>query len=110
MRNIGGSFGISAIFTLISRNSQISHADLSGHITQFSLPGIDPLAAADRLGDTGLAALQLLDFEIQRQAAMIAYLDNFYAMTIFIFGVALLPLLLKPIFLNNGDLKGQDDN
>lgn len=110
VRNIGGSFGISAIFTLISRNSQISHADLSGHITQFSLPGIDPLAAADRLGDTGLAALQLLDFEIQRQAAMIAYLDNFYAMTIFIFGVALLPLLLKPIFLNNGDLKGQDDN
>tara|TARA_R110001583_G_scaffold39368_1_gene126109 strand:- start:225 stop:1775 length:1551 start_codon:yes stop_codon:yes gene_type:complete len=101
VRNIGGSFGISAIFTLISRNSQISHADLSSHITPYSLPGIDPLTAAARLGDTGTAALQLVDLEIQRQASMIAYLDNFYAMAILLLLISILPLLLKPIHLNN---------
>lgn len=93
------------------RQDKISiSAEVGGIIVDVAVPRIDPLAAADHLGDTGLAALQLLDMEIQRQAAMIAYLDNFYAMTIFIFGVALLPLLLKPIFLNNRDLEGRDDN
>ena len=108
VRNIGGSFGISAIFTLISRNSQISHADLSSHITSFSLPNIDPVAAAARLGDVGTGALQMLDFEIQRQALMIAYLDNFYAMAILILGISLLPLILKPIHLNNGKMTAQN--
>jgi DHA2 family multidrug resistance protein len=33
---------------------------------------------ASRLGDVGEAALRVVDGEVMRQAAMIAYINNFY--------------------------------
>ena len=102
MRNIGGSFGIAAIFTLISRNTQTSHADLVGNITQYSLPGLDPLTLSQRAGDAGSAALQMMEGEISRQASMIAYVDNFYLMAAFVFSIGLGIWLFKPIRIHSG--------
>jgi len=102
MRNLGGSFGISAIFTLISRNSQISHSDQAAHITSFSLPAIDPLWLTDRFGDTGAMVVHMVDAEINRQALMIAYIDNFYLVAFGLLVIAFLPLLLRPIKLTRG--------
>jgi len=99
VRNLGGSFGISVIITLLGRNAQTSHADLSPHITAYSLTSFDLSATAARLGEYGSALLHLIEAEINRQALMIAHIDNFYAMSVVIAIIALVPFFLQPIKL-----------
>lgn len=94
MRNIGASLGISLITTMLSRNIQTSHADLAAHVTPYNIPAIDP-SSADRLGEFGEAALRLLDLSINRQAAMIAYLDDFKMMMILVICFVPLAFFLK---------------
>ena len=77
-RNLGSSFGISAIVTILARNLQTSHADIAASITSFNVPAVDPASTADLLGSIGSAAMYALDGEVNRQAQMISYLDNFY--------------------------------
>jgi DHA2 family multidrug resistance protein len=53
------------------------------------------------LGEYGTAALQMLDGEVTRQAAMIAYLDNFQMMAWLVLLIAPLSFALKkpgPVF------------
>jgi MFS transporter, DHA2 family, multidrug resistance protein len=90
-RNIGGSVGISVVTTLLARNLQVSHSDLAAHITPYSLPLADP-SVLQRLGQFGDSAAAMIDMEINRQAMMIAYLDDFHAMMLLT--VAALPLVL----------------
>ncbi len=75
MRNIGSSVGISMVFTLLARNTQINHAELASRITPYSglplPPGFDPSNAA---------SLAALNAEVTRQAAAIAYVDDFWLM------------------------------
>jgi DHA2 family multidrug resistance protein len=104
-RNIGGSVGISVVTFLLARNVQVSHADLAQHITTSVLPGVIPPGGPGSpgggdptglLGPAGQAALQMVDGEINRQALMIAYLDDFRLMMWVC--VAAMPLvwLLRP--------------
>ncbi len=79
-RNLGGSFGISVIVTMLSRNTQTSHADIASHVTTSTVPGIDLGAATATLGNLGGGVMAMLNGEVSRQAAMVAYLDNFYGM------------------------------
>lgn len=102
MRNIAGSFGISAMVTMLARNTQTSHSDMAAHITSFSIPSIDPVSTAERFGEQGSAILQMIDGEINRQALMVAYIDNFHVISIFIFCVAASALLLRPMRIANG--------
>lgn len=94
-RNLGGSIGISIVTTVLSGNAQTSHEDLAAHITPYSLPAIDP-STADRLGSIGDAALRLIDAEINRQALMIAYLDDFRLIMIVMLLCLPLVLVLRP--------------
>jgi DHA2 family multidrug resistance protein len=96
-RNLGSSFGISLSFTLLSRNAQINHSDLAGYVTQYSLPTVDPTALVDRFGDLSGGVMTMLNAEVSRQSLMIAYLNNFYLISILLFVIGLLPLMLKPI-------------
>jgi DHA2 family multidrug resistance protein len=78
-RNIGGSVGISVVTFLLARNVQVSHADLAGHINWAAIPA----GAQNMLSQVGGAAdtaMAMLNGEINRQALMIAYLDDFHAM------------------------------
>ncbi len=102
MRNLGGSFGISAIVTMLARNTQVSHADLAAHVTSYSLPAIDPASLGDRFGDFGMAMVRMIDNEISRQALMIAYVDNFHAMALLILCIAPVALLLKSVRMPAG--------
>jgi MFS transporter, DHA2 family, multidrug resistance protein len=77
-RNLGGSFGISVIVTALARNIQVSHADIGANVTSFNVPAMDPVSTAESLGSYGSSLLVMLDGEVNRQAAMIAYIDNFY--------------------------------
>ncbi len=81
--------------TMLARNMQTSHADLAGHITASSIPTLD-LSTTDRLGSLGEAGLQLINLEINRQAAMIAYLDDFKLMMFLLIIMSPLIFLLKP--------------
>jgi DHA2 family multidrug resistance protein len=77
VRNLGSSFGISAIVTTLSRNMQVSHSDIAANLTSFNLP-VDPASVTAQMGPVGDAAMAMLNSEVTRQAAFIAYLDNFY--------------------------------
>ena len=93
-RNLGSSFGISAIVTMLARNIQTSHADIAASVTSFNLP-FDPASIAAQLGSTGATAMAMLDGEVNRQAAMIAYLDNFYILFWLLLCIVPLPFVLK---------------
>lgn len=93
-RSVGGSIGISIMTVLLSRNLQISHADLAAHVTPYSLPQVDPTLVASAQPLTRAAAA-MLDAEINRQALMIAYLDDFHLMMLITLAAAPLVLLLK---------------
>ena len=93
-RNLGASFGISAIVTVLARNMQTSHADIAASVTSYNLP-VDPASVAGQLGSVGDAAMTVLNGEVTRQAAMIAYLDNFYMLFWLLLAISPLALLLK---------------
>jgi DHA2 family multidrug resistance protein len=88
VRSLGSSVGISIMEALWTNNTAIAHSGLAAHIGP-----ANPVAAA-ALGSrlTAPGGLEALNGEITRQAAMIAYLDDFKLM-IFI-TLACLPLLL----------------
>lgn len=79
-RNIGSSIGIAIVIALLARNTQVSHADLAQHIRPNNL-SMDPYELS-RFGDYGTTALQMVDSLVNQQAAMIAYLDDFWLMTL----------------------------
>jgi DHA2 family multidrug resistance protein len=91
MRNIGGSVGISIVVALLSENTQIVHSRLVEHLRPDNPLAQAPFLAAPYSLTTpsGIAALNA---EATRQAAMIAYINDFRMMMIII--VAALPLLL----------------
>ncbi len=96
LRSIGASVGISLCTTLLARNVQTSHEYLGANITRGTWAYIDP-AQATRFGELGGAALGMIDGEINRQAAMIAYLNDFYAMAIVtVITIPLVFLLKRP--------------
>jgi len=94
-RNIGGSVGISLVTTLLARNLQISHADMAGAITEQVLPSISG-DIVSQLGLPAMSAVALADAEINRQAAFIAYLDDFWIMMWVTFASIPLVFLLRP--------------
>ena len=88
LRNMGASVGIAVLVSLLARNTQENRAELVGQLTPYSagwpfgriMPGPDS------------QMLAVWDAEINRQAAMIGYLNDFRAMT-------LLSLLVIPLLL-----------
>jgi MFS transporter, DHA2 family, multidrug resistance protein len=91
MRSIGQSAGISMVTVLLARNLQTSHADLAQHITAQTVPAMD-LGALARFGAVGGPAMSFADAMVNQQAAMIAYLDDFYLMSWI--SLAVLPFVL----------------
>src|SRR5215813_11711718 len=91
MRNIGGSVGISIVVALLAENTQIVHSRLvEGLRPDNPLARIPYLAPQFSLTDpSGVAALNA---EATRQAAMVAYINNFKMMMLLV--VVSLPLLL----------------
>ncbi len=94
-RSIGGSVGISIVTAVLGMNVQISHSDLSSHVTSSSMSAIDP-ATAERFGSVGDTAMAMLNAEINRQALMIAYLDDFKMIMYVLFFALPIVLAMKP--------------
>ncbi|MCH1930139.1 DHA2 family efflux MFS transporter permease subunit [Shewanella sp. A25] len=79
MRNIGSSIGISVVITYLAQHTQINHAVFAEYINPFSfaLQYAQDLNAVNIDTAKGLA---LLDAEVNRQAATLAYLQDFRLM------------------------------
>jgi DHA2 family multidrug resistance protein len=95
-RNIGSSVGIAVVEALLAENTQIVHSRLVEQLRPDNpLARLPHMAPPFSLTDpSGLAALNA---EATRQAAMVAYIDNFKLMMIIvIIGFPLLLLLRKP--------------
>lgn len=93
-RSIGASLGISVVTALLARNLQISHADLGAHVTA-SVTDLVDVSTVDRYQALGQALLQMLDAEVNRQAAMIAFVDDFWLMAWVNFAAVPLVLLMR---------------
>jgi MFS transporter, DHA2 family, multidrug resistance protein len=91
-RNIGSGIGISLVIFLLTRNTQIVHAELAGHVTPFNdaLAAVAPSHFWNMATTVGRAALNA---EVTKQAMVVAYANDFKLMMI----VALVALPL--IFL-----------
>jgi len=89
-RNIGASLTIAMFSALLARNQQISHSDL---VASLSLP---KMAVSGAQVQTELAA-RMIDAEINRQAVMIAYIDDFWLMAVLSFAMLPLAFLMKPV-------------
>jgi DHA2 family multidrug resistance protein len=91
MRNLGGSTGISILVATLAQNTQVVHSRLvEGLRPDNPLAQAPYLAAPFSLTDPG--GMAALNAEVTRQAAMVAYIDDFKL--IMLIALATLPLLL----------------
>lgn len=88
LRNLGASIGIAVLVSLLARNTQENRSELVGQFTPFSLGW--PFGKTMPGADSQLLAVW--DAEINRQSAMIGYLNDFRVMTLCT--LAAIPLLL----------------
>jgi DHA2 family multidrug resistance protein len=99
MRNIGASIGIASVTTISARHSQAHIHDLATHVNQYSpatqtmLQGLKQafmargmdVATATKQAYAGVFGM------VQRQAAMMAYIDTFFILAVMF--IACLPLI-----------------
>jgi DHA2 family multidrug resistance protein len=94
IRNLGSAAGISIVEALQTQNVEVVHSGLVSHLQ----PGSANLASLpDYLNPATTAGAAALNAEVNRQAAMVAYLDDFWLMLIItVVVVPLLFLISKP--------------
>jgi MFS transporter, DHA2 family, multidrug resistance protein len=89
IRNLGVSIGVSMNATLLARLIQVNHAELATHVTAFS----HALHLSSPTPTSHGAAM--LDLEVNRQAAMIAYASLYRLSAYLTIGTALLVPMMR---------------
>ena len=95
VRNIGSSIGISLVQTMLVRNTVISHAALTERLT-YANPAWNNPAVAKAYDLSTLGGAAFLDSTVTQQAAMMAYIDDFWLMLFLTLAVIPLLLLIRP--------------
>lgn len=95
MRNIGMSIGVSVVMTALARWTQSDHAALAQYINPFSF-ALRAAADAHALDPTTTQGLALINAEVTRQAATLAFLQNFRLMMWVTLAAMPLILLFRP--------------
>jgi MFS transporter, DHA2 family, multidrug resistance protein len=103
LRNLGGSFGVAFVTTMLARRAQFHQAHLMEHLTPFDPALRSALPRVSRiLGERGLApsllnrgSLGAIQNEIFRQASMMSFNDAFYLLSIMMMLTIPLVLLMK---------------
>ncbi|HEV2365432.1 MAG TPA: DHA2 family efflux MFS transporter permease subunit [Caulobacteraceae bacterium] len=90
VRNLGSSVGISIMQALWTANTSVVHASLAARIDPAS--PVARAALGSTLAQGNVMGLESLNAEVTRQAAMVAYVDDFRLLMIAT--IALSPLLL----------------
>jgi MFS transporter, DHA2 family, multidrug resistance protein len=102
-RNIGGSVGISFVTTMLDRRTQKHFSDLMGHLTsansqfQGMVRGVAQslVARGTSAADAQQQAYGVVQNLVQRQATMLAYIDNFYILASIILAMVPFVFLMK---------------
>jgi DHA2 family multidrug resistance protein len=107
LRNLGGSFGVAIVTTILARRAQFHQARLVEHLTPFDIPYQLSLANIQSFlhlkGITAAApqaALGVIYRNLVKEATMLAFNDTFHF--VFILMLAVLPLIF---FLKRPDNK-----
>ena len=95
VRNVGSSLGISMVQTMLTRNTVIAHASLTERVTAAS-PAWNNAATVAAFNTHTPGGAGDMDGAVMQQAAMIAYIDDFWLMLILTVAVMPLLLLIKP--------------
>lgn len=98
-RNLGGSVGIAVSTTLVAQRTQVHHADLATNISVYAQPYLDMVASLQHriiqdgfsTADALLRAQQQVANLVNRQAQLLAYVDDFLFQAVVC--VVLIPLL-----------------
>ena len=90
-RNIGSSIGISVVNSLLTRNTQVNHAEITPSITSVNR-GFEDLAIARFWDPVSAAGRAALDAMVTQQAQIIAYMDDYKLLMIAT--LAAIPLLV----------------
>ncbi|MDE2561153.1 MAG: DHA2 family efflux MFS transporter permease subunit [Sphingomonadales bacterium] len=92
-RNVGSSIGITICSVLLARNLQLNHAEIGSALRIPAMPfALDRVTA---YGEASDAVMQVLDGMVNKQAAMLAYLDDFLLMAMLCFFAIPFLYLLK---------------
>jgi DHA2 family multidrug resistance protein len=103
-RNLGGTFGISLVQTLLAQREQVHQAQLVESLNNLNpgyTAGLQKIAhalAANGLSQaeaTRAAAAQIYQ-SLQQQVGMLSYIDAFHVLMILVFGAIPLILLMNP--------------
>jgi MFS transporter, DHA2 family, multidrug resistance protein len=95
IRNIGSSIGISLVQTLLVRHTVMAHASLTERIT-YSNPAWNNPAVARAYDLSTSSGAALLDSSVTQQAAMMAYIHDFWLMLFLTLAAMPLLLLIRP--------------
>ncbi len=96
MRNIGSSIGISLVISYLSQRTQINHEAFAEYINPFNL-ALRQAVESGGMNLTSPQGLAMINGEVTRQAATLAYLQDFRAMMwITLAAIPLLVLMKKP--------------
>jgi MFS transporter, DHA2 family, multidrug resistance protein len=90
-RNIGSSIGISVVNSLLTRNTQVNHAEIARNVTSVNRV-FEDLAITQFWDPISAAGRTALDAVITRQAQIIAYIDDYKLLMIAT--LAAIPLLI----------------
>jgi DHA2 family multidrug resistance protein len=103
LRNLGGSFGVAFITTMLARRAQFHQVHLVEHLTPFdrnfqiALPNISQILQGrgfiPSLSDQG--SLGLIYGEVIKQASMLSFNDAFYLLSTMMILILPLVLLMK---------------
>jgi DHA2 family multidrug resistance protein len=95
VRNLGASIGLALLVSLLARGTQVNRSEMTPNLSPFNPSS--PFGAVVPGADS--VALAMWDAEINRQAAMIGYLNDFRAMTICtLIVIPLLFFIRRPVF------------
>lgn len=96
-RNLGGAFGISLVQTLLIRREQLHQSRMTETLNELNPVFRQDLAARTALhGGDRQQALATLYNEVQRQAAMLSYVEVFHVLMWMVIAILPLILILRP--------------
>jgi len=102
-RNIGASVGIATVTTMLDRRAQFHQARLVEHVNNFSAAYHNTLngtqaklvSAGATAANAATQAHAMIYGTVQRQAAMLAFIDNFKMLGVIFFAVIPVLLLMR---------------
>jgi DHA2 family multidrug resistance protein len=111
-RNIGASVGIATVTTLLERRTQVHQARLMEHVNGLSaayhntLHGTETrlISAGSGLAQAGAQAHGMIYNTVQRQAAMLGFIDNFKMLGVVFFAVIPVLLVLRKPKASSGNV------